>query len=102
MGQTPESGRIFPSLASIDSDSNYDSGAFSRNSTPEPGLALPPAEPLKSPPLVISVNRNNQLSSISTLPQPYEESAHATLSTTGTDIVDEKDQVKGEDESDGV
>ena len=57
--QTPDSVRVYSSAVSVDSDSNYDSGAFSRNTTPEPALHMPIGEPLQSPPLVMSINRSN-------------------------------------------
>ena len=59
--------RRSPSInESIMSDSNYDSGAFSRNSTPEPSArdngwrnkSLAEVAPLISPPLVLSVSRS--------------------------------------------
>ena len=57
---------IASSTSSLISDSNYDSGAFSRNSSPELTLDLQnrfheEVEPLKSPPLVLSVTHNGDL-----------------------------------------
>ena len=63
---SPASQHSIPSSdGSVISDSNYDSGAFSRNSTPEPADKIQfrfqeEVEPLKSPPLVISMT--NKLS----------------------------------------
>jgi len=76
--QTPDSVRVYSSAVSVDSDSNYDSGAFSRNSTPEPAPHLPPGQPLQSPPLVISVKRGNQSSTL-TNPERGFENANGNL-----------------------
>ena len=59
--RTPDSVRLFSSGLCADTDSTYDSGAVPQHSTPEPVLTLPAGDPLQSPPLVISVNKNTSL-----------------------------------------